>query len=509
MAWIEIPDLSKGVNFDATPEEMDLGVASGGKNVRSRAGYVERFHGMQTVFTTPLIAPYSICHFTVGTNRYVVYTGTQKTYYDDATAQVEITNGARTGGVDDRWCAGVFNGVYFQSNGVDVPQYWGGTGTLQNLTGWPADYKAGFMRAFGNNLVCGDITRGGVRERGTLLWSDTADPGTLPASWDIADASTDAGDEPLAETNGTLIDCLPLGDMNVVYKDDALHFMQRVQSNQIYRFGRLPGDTGLLARGCIAQYPGGHVYLGPNFDVLTHAGQGIESILEGRMRSWLASNINSATAQRSFLVTHPRTHEVLICFPSGSSTACDTALVWNYRDNTFSQRDLSNVTAGSLGQINLAAGTTWANIATTWATETREWATLGAIVNEPRLILARTDPKLVMFDSTEQDAGSDFTATWERTGMHFGSPERVKMIRAVQPRLNAAAGTVVKIQVGASMTPDVAPTWSAAVSFTVGTDTQANTFATGKYLALRIFTTAATAWRGRGVKLDVVPMGGW
>lgn len=513
MAWVDIPDLGQGLNLDGQPEELALGVASAGRNIRYRTGAAERFHGMQTVFTTPTIAPYGIAHFTVGGLRYVVYAGLQKTFADDGSTQTEITNASNTGAQDDRWCQNVFNGIYIQNNGVDVPQYWDGNvaNNLVNFTAWPGGYKAGFIRPYKNYLVAGDITRGGVRERGTILWSTVADPGTMPTSWDITDATKDAGDEPLAETNGTLIDLLPLGDMGVIYKDDALHFMQLTGTSAIFRFGRLPGDTGLIARGCVTNTPQGHVYLAPNLDLLMHNGQGPQSILDGRARKWLAANINTANPQRSFLVHYAPAHEVVLGFPVGADATCSLALVWNYKDNTYSVRDLpTGTTYGSVGQVNINTGTSWGSITTTWATETRAWGDLSNLTSAPKLIFSRTTPALAMYDSTEQDVGASFTATYERTGIHLDKPQAMKLIRGLRPKIDAAAGTNICIQVGSSMVPDVYPTWSNPVEFVVGTDIEVNVFSTsGRFLAMRMYTTADTPWRVRSCQMDVVEMGAY
>lgn len=510
MAWVPIPDLGQGLNLDGQPEELALGVSSSGKNIRYRAGFAERMKGMETVYTTPLVAPYHNIQYTVGTSRYMVYAGLQKTYVDDGTTQTDITNANNTGAIDDRYTGGIFNGVYIQNNGVDAPQYWGGnTGlNLVNLTAWPAGYKAGFLRPFKGYLVGGDITRGGVRERGTVLWSHLADPGTIPTSWDITDATKDAGDVSLSETNGTLIDSLPLGDMNVIYKDDALHYQQSIQSTRIFRFGRLPGDAGLLARGCVVAFPGGHVFLTPGLDVVSHSGQGLQSIFEGRMRRWFAADINSAQAQRAFLVSHPPTNEILICYPSGAAVACDKALVWNWKDNTFAIRDLSNVTYGSYGQCTIPnSSDTWSAASGTWDTDTASWGDGGGISGAPRLIFTRSTPALSMYDSTQQDHGASFTATLELTGLHFGSPDTVKLCRGARPKIDAAMGTVVYLQLGATNTPDGDPTWQAAQAFTVGVSREIFGFASGIFQALRIYSTGDAWWRVRSCELDLVKQG--
>ncbi len=513
MAWIPIPDWGQGLNLDQQPEELALGVSSGGTNMRFRAGSAERFRGMVNVYNTPLVAPYHITHYTVGTTRFVVYAGIQKTYADDGTTQTDITNANNTGAIDDRYTGGVFNGVYIQNNGVDAPQYWGGnTGAnLADLPGWPAGYKAGFLRPFKNYLVAGDLTRSGTRERGTILWSHIADPGTVPTSWNIADATKDAGDVSQAETNGTLIDAMPLGDMNILYKDDAIHFQQAIGGVQIFRFGRLPGEVGLLARGCVASVPQGHVFVTPGFDLCLHNGQGHpQSIIDGKLRNWVKSNINASKATRGFLANNPATNEVLWCFPTDALEVCNKAIVWNWKDGTFGLRDLSAVTYGSVGQITLAGSTdAWSGDTETWDEDATTWGESDYAPNSPRLILTRSTPALAMFDATGKDFDADFTATIERTGMHFDSPETVKLCRGVRPKIDAPNGTVVYVQIGAAMLPDQAPTWQSASTFTVGSDIEAHAFASGRFLSLRIYTTMNQPWRIRSCQMDIVSQGAY
>lgn len=509
MTWVTVPDLGKGLNLDATPEELELGVSTSAQNMRFRNGYVERFRGIETVYTTPPVTPYHICHFMYGTTRYVVYAGTQRTFADDGTTQTEITNANNTGTLDDRWSGIVFNGIYIQNNGVDVPQYWNGnTATnLADLTAWPAGHKAGFIRPFGNFLVAGDITRSGTREPDTLLWSHSADPNAIPTSWDIADATKDAGDVSLSETNGSLIDALPMGAMNILYKDDSIFYQQQVQNAAIFRFGRLPGDTGLLARGCVVDTPIGHVLLTPGLDVVVHNGQGLQSIITGIARNWLSDNINQSNAIRSFLAVSPGTSEVLVCIPTGSSATCDKALVFNWRDKTWYTRDLSNVTYGSTGQVVLASTSTWSGSTTTWTTESGTWSEFADISGISRLIFTRSTPTLAMFDSTELDHGSSFNASFERTGLHFDAPERMKLCRGVRPKIDSSAGAVIKIQVGTQMVPDGTVTWASAQDYTVGTSIETHSIVTGRFLAVKLYTTGNTWWRLRSLQMDIQPMG--
>jgi hypothetical protein len=512
--WVTVDGFTKGLNKDIRPDELAPGFASDASNMRFRDGVAEPFLGMQSIYT-PDVAPYHIAHYTVGTTKYVVFTGLQKTYAWDGATPAEITAGSRTGAVDDRWCGFVFNGVYIQNNGVDVPQFWRGTSVLADLTGWPSGYKAGFMRAFGPYIVAGDITRSGTRETDTILWSSSTDPGAIPSTWNIADPTKDAGDDPLADTNGNLVDCKPLAQMNVIYKDDAIWSQLPIQNNQIFQFSRLPGDTGLLARGCVEEFAGGHVYLTPGFDVLTHSGQGPQSILKGSWKRWLAANMNSAFATRSFLVRSRATDEILICFPYGTAAVCNMALVWNWKENTFGVRELGNVTYGSEGQLTITeSNATWAGDSGTWASDDSMWGNDAYAANSPRIVFSSTAPRLSLFDAGSDDFGTNYTGSVERIALPFMGPNgpviepgRRMLIKNMRPKIKAASGTTVKCQIGFADNKGSYPTWLDAVDYVAGTSHEVNVMGEGRYPAIKFYTSDGTPFQCYGCDLDVVALG--
>jgi hypothetical protein len=59
------------------------------------------------------------------------------------------------------------------------------------------------------------------------------------------------------------------------------------------------------------------------------------------------------------------------------------------------------------------------------------------------------------------------------------------------------------------MKPDDSPTWATAQTYTVGTSVKIDSFASGRYLALRLSSVGGGVWRLRGLELDVVMQGGF
>ena len=494
-----VKDCGSGINSDLSPEELGVGFWSASQNMRFADGYAARFRGTRQVFDTPTVTPYFLMPYAASTARYWVHAGLTSVFADDGTSRANITGTALTGAIDDRFTGGTLGGVLVLNNGVDKPRFWGGTGTLADLTGWGATHKCASLRPFKNFLIALDITKGSTRYPHMVKWSAAAVPGAIPTSWDETNPALDAGENDLAETPDLLVDCLPLGDVNIVYKERSMYAMTFIGAPYIFRFQRLPGDVGMLARGCAVATPNGHVVL--------HAGQGVQSISNAIIRDYIFKNINSACYKRAFVTSNPQKNEVWVCFPMGDATSCNTACVWNWVSKAWSVRTLVGATYGDSGQFNAASGSsTWVD-SDSWEVDATSWNENEYSPAESRLLLCHNTPMISLADTGTSDFGALIDASLERTGMHFDSPNIVKTARAVYPRIDGFFDTVVNVQVGAAMVADAAPVWQPPVPFRVGIDQKIDTFATGRYLALRFSNSTYAQWRIRSFDIDYTNAG--
>ncbi len=512
MSIVKITDCGKGWNADQMPEELGDGVWNRVENMRFRNGFAERFRGMTNVFTTPTITPYYITPYQTVSAKYWVYAGTQKVFADDGTTQTEITPGtAFTGAVDDRWSGGTLSGVLVMNNGVDQPHYWNGNpaSDLVVLTGWNTNWRCASLRPFKDYLVALDITKSGTRYPHMVKWSHSSVPGAIPSSWDETDVTKDAGEQDLAQTPDLLVDALPMGDVLIIYKERSMYSMSFIGQPYIWRFTKLPGDSGMLSRGCGVATPVGHVVLTAG-DVIIHQAQGVQSIADAQVRKYIFNNIDNANYKKAFVTSNPQKNEVLVCFPSNGSTVCDKAAVWNWSDKTWGLRDLNGVTYGAFGQANITnISTTWDTDSGAWDSDASEWNENEYAPNEARLILCRNTPAITAFDTGTNDFGSNFRGILQRENMSFGDSYSNKLLRTIYPKIDAADGTVIQIEAGSSMNPSESPSWEPAVSFTVGTDQKADILCRGRYLSLRLTSTGASPWRVRSIDLDIVTAGAY
>lgn len=500
-----------GYVADATPQELPVNAWSYAQNFRFRNGYAERFQGDSQVFTTPSVTPYFIIPYRSGVSKFWVHAGIARVYVDDGATRTDLTPvSPYTGTVDDRWTGGVASGVMVINNGVDQPQFWGGNvaNKFATLTGWNTAWRCASLQPFKQYLVALDVTKSGTRYQNMVKWSAAAVPGSLPASWDETDATKDAGEQDLAETTDVLVDQLQLGNINVIYKERSMYAMQYIGAPYVWRFYRLPGESGMLTRGCAVNTPKGHVVLTAG-DLIVHSGQGPQSIVTGRMRKWLFNAIDRTNYARAFVVANSPKNEVWVCFPESGQSACTLALVWNWQDDTFGVRQLSNATYGASGQVLYSSASTWASDAGTWASDTTTWNNDGYAATESRLLLSTSTPLISLVDTGGQFAGVTPNCTLERTGMAFDAPETVKTVRSIVPRVDAVPGTVIGFQVGGSMDAEVSPTWSAVSSYTVGTTRKVDLFATGRFLSVRAVSSTDQPWRIKSYDLDIQKQGNY
>ena len=340
-----------------------------------------------------------------------------------------------------------------------------------------------------------------------VKWSDIAVPGAIPTSWAETNPALDAGEQDLAETPDVIVDGLPLGDNFIVYKERSMYAMTYVGAPYIFRFQRLPGDSGMLARGCGVATPVGHVVLSAG-DVVVNAGQGVLSIANGAIRDYIFKNISSVYYKRAFVTANPQKSEVWVCFPFGDVATCNRACVWNWETKAWGVRYLTNVTSGAFGQVNLlASATTWDADSTSWASDSTGWNENEYSPAEARLIMCHDTPLISLQDTGTTDFGSLIPAVLERTGMTMDDAASVKTVRGLIPLIDGPVGTQVSIQIGAAMTADTAPAWSAAQTYTLGTSHRIDSFAVGRFLSVRFTNSDYGAWRIKSFVVDYVISG--
>lgn len=396
------------------------------------------------------------------------------------------------GAAGDRqtWTGGVLNGILIANKPSDGLYYWGGN-ILLPLRKFPFSYLSDVARIFKNYIVQLAPTISGVKYPHDVLWSESAEPGAIPASF-TSSSTNDSGRQALAETPGVMVDALAMGDALIIYKQDARHSMQYIGGNDVFRFNRLPGNDGLLTSNCVVSTPVGHVFLTPELDVKIHTGGEATSIADGIVKKTLNATLDPDNASHTFLAVNPAKNEVWVAVSSGANANPypDRFFIWNWVSKTWSFFNFG----GQL--LGCAAHGVWPTSMTTGTTGLRMF-----VGNYD----ASGQYKMGIVDELAAGAvyGSALTGTLERTGLHFEDRDTFKSIQRSRWNVDGDASETATVYHGSSKTADGTVTYSSGTTLTTGTTDYVNARATqGRFGAIKL-TTTAYPYSVRSVDLDV------
>jgi len=513
---ISLSNPGAGVIKDKEAYDIPKDFWSNASNVRFNDGYAEKFLGHSSTLGTPSIAPYFLLPFQTTSLFYWIYAGLNKVYVTEGDVHKNITrsSGDYNATADEGWTGGVLGGIPILCNGIDAPQMLfpaSPSNTLSELSNWPSNTLAEVVRPFKNYLVALNVNEGGEKYPYVVRWSHPADPGTVPTSWDYADATKDAGRQPLSESGGVIIDGGSLRDSFIIYRENATWEMRFIGGRFIFSFRQIFPNTGIFAKRCFIEFEGKHFVLTSD-DLIVHDGATSKSVLDGKYRNTLFDELRSATnSKRTYLAANYAKNEVWVCYPTSSASLPNKALVWNWRHDSLGFRALPSAAHIAFDVVDAQTNATWDTLTGTWDTWTGSWDDRRYDPSKRAMLLADpTDTKLYELDSTNQFDGINMTATLERTGLLLTRNDEVdfdsiKRINRVYPKMSGSGD--VTIYIGYQMAANDAVTWDLGTTFTIGTDHKVDVRASGRLMAIKIKSAGDVSWKLHGIDLDVDKVG--
>ncbi len=509
----QVPRFS--INTDLSPYDMPPSFFSSANNVRFLDGKAGKILGHTEVLGTPAAAPYWAISWLQGSNNLWIYGTATSLRKITGVTHADVTRSASAyttiASTTNNWQGGILGGVLVVCNGIDAPQSFTQGGSLfADLAQWPSTLKCKAIVPFRNHLIALNLTdsAGGsaVSKPFTIRWSDAIPVGTDnngSNTWVTSAAASEAAETSLMGTKGHILNAVQLGNLLMVYKEDSVYSLNYVGGAFTFNIREVFKDTGLFSRDAVVDLGDGKHVMVTTSDVVVHNGNSITSIIDDQMKTFLFSEIDSTYYYRTFMVHNKIKNEVWICFPSTGATNGypDTALIWNYIENTWAVRDLPNVNYIAKGLVNPVLANTWAAATTTWKGDTLNWGQLPYNPAIDSLLMAGTeDTKLYLADSGVTFNGTNFTTTLERRGLHAGRVDAIKSISRVFPRIEGT-GTV-DISIGAEISPNSGVVYNDPVSFVIGTDNKVDCRVRGRYAAIKIESDAASQFRLSGYTIE-------
>jgi len=516
-----------GLQTDKKPYELEVEAWSQANNIRFSALGAKKFTGHKLVYTTTMLHdPYWLFPWlsTVTPGFSWLYPSFTRMARIIGTAHSDVTRFTTILG-DDNYAAvvsslwsGTLLGdlpIWCYDGQVDPPQSFNVANTrFENLPNWQVASFADILTVVDRHVVALRIKRSGIAFNPRMVkWSQAADPGTYPSSWDETDPTTGAGEVTLAETPGEIIGVALLGNSTLIYKQDSVITMRFVGGQSIFRFDTIFSEFGALSRESIGILENSH-FVVTEGDVVVHNGQIFQSVIDKKNRNLLFNFMSRTLKGKTQVKVYEQLTEVWICYCDINSLGqLNKALIWNYLDNTWSQRDLQEFSYVSFGFIDTtASGQSFNDISGTFDTDLGPFdeTTVSPVFDE--LLAASAIPReLLALNFTEQFNGVNILTLLERTGLAIVGRDRqgqwrtdldsVKFIRRVHLKLDSNG--LVNVFVGSQQKVGGSVEWGTAFVFDPATQSFFDCRVNTKFFNFKIESATNITWTLYGYTIDL------
>jgi len=378
----------------------------------------------------------------------------------------------------------------------------------------PIETSCGVIRAFGNFLVAGNLkettTAGTIRILpGVVRTSDVAVPGSVPQNWNPFAPGTNTADEFTLSDTATVQDLVPLQGNMYIYTNTSIHNLRLTNSAVTpVAFTPVTSQYGCQTTDGVIEFDGKHLVVGSN-DIYLFSGNpgNIASIADAKIRDYFYENLNNSKANLLFTLRNQANDEIWICYPKGTSTVCNEALVYNFRLNNWSTRDLNGIVSGTIAPVKGSG-----NNERPWTTSTVSFDKLFPVLaqvctsgtsNSGSSILAAD----IGYTHRVLDNSDDpYTSYLERENLSVTPEFYTESFKSIA-LLTQGTGTL-NVKTIASNSPGATIDFTSPTvtgTFNVASSYKSDSRLNGRFVSYRIDdgTTTSTSWNLAGIQIEV------
>ena len=374
----------------------------------------------------------------------------------------------------------------------------------------PVKTTCGVIRSFGNFLVAGNLKEVDTLDNtkiirklnGVVRTSDVAVAGSLPQNWNPFAAGTNTADEFTLSDTSTIQDLVPLLGNMYIYTSDSIHKMGLTNSAiSPVNFFPVTYEYGAETTNAITEFSGKHLVVGSN-DIYLFTGNpgNITSVADMRVRDYFYSNLNPQYADNIFVMNNKANDEIWINFPTLASTGvCDQAVIYNYRLNNWTIRDLNNVVYGCIAPIK---GDNTAGSDRPWATAILNYSKKFPVMAQAN----NSNNKIIAGDIGYQFSGSNYTSYIERQSLSVTPEFYTEQFNSIA-LLTQGSGTL-NVRTTGSNYPATQPNLASPTvngSFPIASSYKSDLRIQGRFISYKIDDSAGvnTKWSITGMQITV------
>ena len=490
---------------DLRPYELPPDAWSAVENIRMINGRAVVVDGSKQLVDTGDVAIHALDFYNGPTSQHNIIYADGAIYGIDGTG---VPNSiAKPGLVFDPyptniWITDNLNSIPIATNNRDQPQcfYAGGaqidpTTVSQDFPDWApggtyANATARIVRAYKNFIVALNLVDVNAYPN-MVAWSDRADPGLMPASWDYADTTNLAGRTVLGADSGAIIAAEVLRDSLYIYCEYQTWKMDYVGGQFVMRFTKVYDNMGAFGPRCVGKFPGRHFVITKD-DIVVHDGQSIPvSVGDMRVRNRVTAQLTEDDVNRVWVSPYRKFDEMWVGAPDPVTGEILYAGVWQWDDNAWSLRDLPD--SRHMKELPVleasAVDDTWdGGPDTSWDGGPNNIWNAGGEIGDLAVQVTSTDGWLWAVDSSEQPN----SGLLERQDINLGGDENWEMACEVYPRMKGE--NEVCIRMGHADSVEGPLTWDRKQFFNPNFDNHVTVRATGRRHAIR--------FEGQGFELE-------
>ena len=211
-----------------------------------------------------------------------------------------------------------------------------------------------------------------------VYWSHPAEPNGIPFSWkptyDQADSL--AGFVHLGR-GGSIIGGESLRDSFVIYSEEAINVLDFTGGPLIWNRRTVSSTAGLASKESLVEVNGIHYFISHD-DIMAFDGNQVTSLLHGRLRTLFADVANPDYMHNAWATHNPTYSEIWFAVPVYGTEHPQSLFIYNYRDNTWSMRDLEGeFRHARFGDSPNDRDAGWDDLKASWGRNRASWLLAG------------------------------------------------------------------------------------------------------------------------------------